>query len=57
MNSIVIRKELQKLAKKVQQQEETITQLVEIIAVTNRKMNELRDIQSKYHKHAYFLSS
>ncbi|WP_164668092.1 hypothetical protein [Virgibacillus doumboii] len=43
------------LVRRIQQHEETITQLVEIIATTNRRLSEL-DRKYNEQKHAYALT-
>lgn len=49
----------QHLEEKLQQQEQTITQLLAILAATNTKVTELSLRQSEYEKtlHHYFLAS
>lgn len=43
------------LTKKIEQQEKTITQLVEIIAATNRRITDL-SIQQKENENGFLLS-
>ena len=46
---------LNQLAKKVEQHEKTITQLVEIIAATNRRITDIK-IKKKESENQYLLS-
>jgi len=45
-------KKINQLTKKVNQHEQTITQLVEIIALTNRRLTDLAKLQSTPSKEA-----
>lgn len=45
-------KKVNQLIKKVNQHEQTITQLVEIIALTNRRLTDLAKLQSTQSKEA-----